>query len=201
MADLSTYTQRVPEGRDADVATWEATPTAANLATALSPDTTGTGNVVFANSPTLTGAPTAPTPSAGDNSTKIATTAFIQNLATATEFFVFVIDGESLGVSTGTNKVTFRMPYAATLVSVKATVSTPPTGSVITVDVNESGVSVLSTKLTIDTGEPTSATAATPAVISDSSLADDAEITIDVDTVGSTIAGAGLKVYLGVKSV
>ncbi|MEB3224453.1 MAG: hypothetical protein VKJ86_01480 [Synechococcus sp.] len=37
------------------MATWEATPTAANLATALSPDTTGTGNVVFAKSPTLTG--------------------------------------------------------------------------------------------------------------------------------------------------
>jgi hypothetical protein len=33
-------------------------------------------------------------------------------------------------------------------------------------------------------------------VISDSSLADDAEMTIDFDQVGSTIAGAGVKVWL-----
>eukprot|EP01041_Mallomonas_annulata_P026842 gene26842-48282_t len=44
--------------------------------------------------------------------------------------------------------------------------------------------------------EKTSTTAATPAVISDTTLDDDAEITIDIDAVGSTIAGAGLKVYL-----
>ena len=50
--------------------------------------------------------------------------------------------------------------------------------------------------MTIDAGEKTSTTAATPAVISDANLADDAEITIDIDTIGSTIAGAGLKVAL-----
>jgi hypothetical protein len=33
-------------------------------------------------------------------------------------------------------------------------------------------------------------------VISDSTLANDAEITIDIDQVGSTIAGKGLKVWL-----
>jgi hypothetical protein len=33
-------------------------------------------------------------------------------------------------------------------------------------------------------------------VISDSALADDAEITIDIDQIGGTVAGAGLKVWL-----
>jgi hypothetical protein len=33
-------------------------------------------------------------------------------------------------------------------------------------------------------------------VISDSSLADDAEITIDIDQIGATVKGAGLKVWL-----
>ena len=93
-------------------------------------------------------------------------------------------------------KVTFRMPFAFTLTVVRASVTTAPTGSVLTVDINEGGTSILSTKLTIDASEKTSTTAATPAVISDTALADDAEITIDIDTVGSTIAGAGLKVYL-----
>jgi hypothetical protein len=55
---------------------------------------------------------------------------------------------------------------------------------------------VLSTEISIDDGEKTSTTAATPPVISDSALADDAEITIDIDQVGSTTAGSGLKVAL-----
>jgi hypothetical protein len=60
---------------------------------------------------------------------------------------------------------------------------------------------VLSTKLSIDTTEKTSTTAATAAVISDSSLADDAEITIDIDQVGSSTAGTGLKVGLYVRRI
>ena len=81
-----------------------------------------------------------------------------------------------------------------TLTDIRASVATAPTGSALTVDVNESGTTILSTKLTIDATEKTSETAATAAVISDAALADDAEITIDIDGVGSTIAGAGLKV-------
>ena len=103
---------------------------------------------------------------------------------------------EASALTTGTAKVTFRMPFGFTLTGVRASVKTAPTGSELTVDINEGGSSILSTKLTIDASEKTSTTAATPAVISDTALADDAEITIDIDTVGSTVAGAGLKVYL-----
>jgi hypothetical protein len=88
------------------------------------------------------------------------------------------------------------MPFAMTLSDVRANVNTAPTGSTLTVDINESGVSILSTLLTIDATEETSETAATPAVISDTALADDAEMTIDIDAVGSTTAGKGLKVWL-----
>ena len=41
-------------------------------------DETGTGALVFANSPTLSGTPAAPTANAGTNTTQIATTAFVQ---------------------------------------------------------------------------------------------------------------------------
>lgn len=88
------------------------------------------------------------------------------------------------------------MPYSMTLTGVRANVTTAPTGSTLVVDINEAGTSVLSTKLSIDATELTSTTAATAAVISDSALADDAKITIDIDQIGSTIAGAGLKVIL-----
>jgi hypothetical protein len=116
--------------------------------------------------------------------------------AAVNDIYVIACSTETTPLSTGTAKVTFRMPTAGTLTAVKATVTTAPVGSALIVDINEAGTSLLSTKLSIDDGEETSATAATPAVISDSALADDAEITIDIDQVGSTTAGAGLKVYL-----
>jgi hypothetical protein len=103
---------------------------------------------------------------------------------------------ETTAITAGTSKATFRMPYAMTLTAVRSSVTTAPTGSTLIVDINEGGTSVLSTKLSIDASEKTSTTAATAAVISDSTLADDAEITIDFDQIGSTIAGAGVKVTL-----
>ena len=115
---------------------------------------------------------------------------------TVTESFIIAASDETTDLATGTGKATFRMPYAFTLTAVRASVTTAPVGSVITVDINESGASVLSTKITIDAGEKTSTTAAVAPVISDSALSDDAEITIDIDTVGSSTAGTGLKVTL-----
>jgi hypothetical protein len=114
-----------------------------------------------------------------------------------TQCIAIACSDETTALTTGTAKVTFRMPYAFTLTDVRASVTTAPTGgTLLTVDVNEAGSTILSTKLTFDASEKTTTTAATPRVISDSSLADDAEITVDIDAVGSTIAGAGLKVYL-----
>ena len=112
------------------------------------------------------------------------------------ETIIASVTGEDGNASTGTGKVTFRMPYAMTLTDVRASVKTAPTGATIICDLNESGSTVLSTKVSIDAGEKTSTTAATPPVISDSALADDAEMTIDVDQVGSGTAGVGLKFYL-----
>lgn len=103
---------------------------------------------------------------------------------------------ETTALTAGSAKVTFRMPYAFTLSAVRASLTAAQTsGSIFTVDINEGGASILSTKLTIDNTEKTSVTAATPAVISDASLANDAEITIDIDQVGDGTA-KGLKVYL-----
>ena len=117
------------------------------------------------------------------------------------DVFIIACSNEDANLTVGTAKVTFRMPYAATLTAVKASVTTAPTGSNLIIDINEGGTTVFSTPLSIDATELTSTTAATPAVISDSSLADDAVITIDIDQIGSTVAGTGLKVYLYVTKV
>jgi hypothetical protein len=115
------------------------------------------------------------------------------------DWFVIAASDEATDLATGTGKVYFRMPYAGTLLAVKATVNTAPTGSTLICDINEAGTSVLGTKLSIDASEKTSDTAASAATITDSALANDAEITIDIDQVGSTIKGKGLKVYLKVR--
>ena len=112
------------------------------------------------------------------------------------EVFIISLSDETTDLTTGNGKASFNMPFAMTLTGVKATVNTAPVGSTITVDINEAGSTILSTKLTIDASELTSSSAATAAVISDASLANDALITFDIDQIGSSTAGKGLKVTL-----
>ena len=121
--------------------------------------------------------------------------------AETTQCIAVACSDETTALTTGTGKVTFRMPFAFTLSDVRASLTTAQaTGSTFTVDVNESGASILSTKVTIDNTEKTSTTAAAPCVISDAALANDAEVTVDIDAVGDGTA-AGLKIYLiGVKA-
>lgn len=114
----------------------------------------------------------------------------------STQSIIIACSDETTALTAGAGKVTFRMPYAFTLSAVRASLTTAQTGgSILTVDINEGGASILSAKLTIDNGEKTSTSAATAAVISDTALADDAEITIDLDQVGDGTA-KGLKVAL-----
>jgi hypothetical protein len=69
-------------GLGTNVGTFLGTPSSANLAAALT-DETGSGSAVFSASPTFTGTPAAPTPSTSDNTTTIATTAFVKAQAYA----------------------------------------------------------------------------------------------------------------------
>lgn len=104
------------------------------------------------------------------------------------------LSDEDTAIETGTAVVTIRMPFAMTLTGVRANLNTVSSSGIPTVDINEAGSTILSTKLTIDASEKTSETAATAAVIDDASLADDAEITFDIDVAGT--GAKGLKVWL-----
>lgn len=118
------------------------------------------------------------------------------DVARVIESIIIAASDETTALTAGNAKVTFRMPYAFTLAAVRASLAVvQSSGPIFTVDINENGSSILSTKLTIDNGEKSSTTAATAAVISDFSLNDDAEITIDIDQIGNGSA-AGLKVIL-----
>lgn len=102
---------------------------------------------------------------------------------------------ESTPIVAAAPLITFRMPHAMTLTAVRASLTGAAGSGTFTIDIKEGGSTILSTLLTIDATEKTSTTAATPAVISDTALADDAEITIEVtdDAAGDAV---GLKVYL-----
>lgn len=118
--------------------------------------------------------------------------------ATSRVVLAIACSDESTPLTIGANKVKFINPYDTAFIveNVVGSLNTAQaSGSIFTVDVNENGASILSTKLTIDNGEKTSGTAATPPVISDNSIAPYAEIEVDVDQVGDGTA-AGLKVYI-----
>lgn len=109
------------------------------------------------------------------------------------ESMMFAVSDETTALTTGTAKLTFRMPYAFTLTEVRTSVTTAPTDATLIVDINDGGTSIMTTdKLdilttaTIDDGT---------VALTDTALADKAVITIDIDQIGSSVAGAGLKVY------
>ena len=94
----------------------------------------------------------------------------------------------------------FRVPFGGTIESVSAyTNDAGVTGTQI-VDINKNGSTILSTKITIDTGEKSSEDATTPPVLSVTTIAKDDIITIDSDQIHSGTAANGLSVMLKILS-
>jgi hypothetical protein len=93
---------------------------------------------------------------------------------------------------------TFRAPFALTIRSVKIDVNTAPTGASILVDLNNGANPVFTTRPEIEANELTSLDATTQPVLNSSftSVAANEILTIDIDQVGSTIAGKGLKMTI-----
>ena len=91
-------------------------------------------------------------------------------------------------LSTGTSVAYFRAPVAFTIDEVRSSLKTAGS-STTTVDINKNGSTILSTKLTIDSSEKTSVTAATPAVLSSTSVSSDDELTFDIDAAGPGAKG------------
>lgn len=184
-------TKRVPNGAELTAVQHDANMTAIEGAVNAKADSSGLATVATTGAyADLSGTPTLGTAAdndEGDFATPAQATYAALCIACSDETTDLVAD---------TAVVTFRMPFAMTVSEVRANVNTAPVGSTLIVDINEGGVSILGTKLSIDAGEETSETAAAAATITDAALADDAEITIDIDQVGATTAGTGLKVWL-----
>jgi hypothetical protein len=125
--------------------------------------------------------------------TAAALAAALDTNSKPTTALMYALSDESTVITAGVAKLTVRLPFAFTITDIRASLKTA--GSTLTtVDINENGATILSTKLTIDATEKTSVTAATAHVRSDSNLADDAELTFDIDGAGT--GAVGLKVYI-----
>lgn len=129
------------------------------------------------------------TGAAGDPFT-FNTTAFQDDLA------VFSKEGVLSAPYVGVGR--YRFPFDATVVGVTAAVNTAPTGAAILLDVNKGGVSIfpVSTKPTIAIGAFDTGAGNFEYVPDTTAILAGDYLTVDIDQVGSTIAGSDLTVFV-----
>jgi hypothetical protein len=97
-----------------------------------------------------------------------------------------------LTVKAGTSR--YYLEEARTVVKVRASVGTAPTGAAILVDVNKNGTTIFTTQANRPSIAISGNTATgTPQV---TALAAGDYLTVDVDQVGSTVAGSDLTVQI-----
>jgi hypothetical protein len=129
----------------------------------------------------------------GDGTTAWNSLPYLNSFAKTVQF---AVTDEFSNITAGSSKFSFRVPFAMALTEIRASLVIQQTsGAIFTVDVKKSGASMLFPKLTIDNGEKTSLTAATPVGIVSGLIADDEEITVDINQIGSGSA-VGLKITM-----
>ena len=106
--------------------------------------------------------------------------------------YVFSDTRTTLTVGVGTMKVPNSTGRTLTLVTVRADVATAPTGAGLIVDVNKNGVSIFTTRPQI----LPAATFAETSTITTATWAAGEVLTVDIDQVGSTVAGGGMTVTI-----
>lgn len=119
--------------------------------------------------------------------------------ATQYESWVIVCSDETTAITSGAAKVTIPYwPFSMAVTEVVVGLTTAQaTGDIFTLDINDDGTSILSTKATIDNTELTTETATTPLVIvEDTVIPKGSKVTIDFDQVGAESVATGVKVII-----
>jgi hypothetical protein len=109
------------------------------------------------------------------------------------EMFVFSRAG-ALVVAVGQGRLV--LPFAATIVDVRASVGTAPVGAAITLDVNKNGSTIFVTQANRPSIAAGANVTASPAVPNTTAFAAGDYITVDIDVVGSTTPGSDLTVTI-----
>lgn len=108
----------------------------------------------------------------------------------------FAISDETTALTTGT-KLTVYLPVSLTDISVSACLTTAATGAGFIADIHMNGTTIMTTnKLLIDATEFTTNTASTAPTVTTTTYTAFQKIEFIIDQVGSTVAGAGAKVFI-----
>jgi hypothetical protein len=113
-------------------------------------------------------------------------------LKAANRYFTFTVSG-TLSVSTGAIRLYNLTGSTLTINEVHACVNTAPTGATLIVDVSENGTTLFTTQ----SNRPTIAISGftdSSTTIENASWDNDNYLTMDIDQVGSTVAGSDLTV-------
>lgn len=89
----------------------------------------------------------------------------------------------------GDNKAYVRAPSAFQVILIRASLLEASSYGPLIIDIKKNGTSILSTLLTIDEGETTSVTAASPVGIDDNAIADDDVISVELVDEGTDAVG------------
>jgi hypothetical protein len=114
-----------------------------------------------------------------------------------TAAMIIACSDETTAITTGNEKVTFRMPFNVTIIGVAGSLSTASSSGLPEFDINGvGGTTIFTTKPTIDANEKTTYEATTASVLDSTkvNIPRDTEMTIDIDTAGT--GAKGLKVTI-----
>lgn len=102
----------------------------------------------------------------------------------------------TLAVGVGSHRIYNDSGATLTIKAVRASVGTAPTGASIIVDVNVNGTTIFSTQGNRPTIAASANTSGKVTNMNTTTIADGAYFTVDLDQVGSTVAGADLTVQI-----
>jgi hypothetical protein len=105
------------------------------------------------------------------------------------------VSDEDTDLTTGTGKVALDMPMDFVLTRVYATTTTAATGAPLVLDVNAVGSTLLDSDLTFVDGETNAETSTFAGASPTHVLSKGDRLTIDIVQIGTSAAGAGLKVF------
>lgn len=113
------------------------------------------------------------------------------------EVLEYALSDETTDLTTGAAKLTARAPYPFAVSEVRASLTEESSSGDVVIDINQSGTTIFNTdELTIDAGDRTSEGSASPYVFDGAiTLADDEELTFDIESAGTDAKGLKVKIF------
>lgn len=123
------------------------------------------------------------------------------SLASNSETLIIAASDETTDLIVINSAVQWNMPYDGSILGIKANVNIAPTDADLVLDILKNGVSILSSPLVIDDGDTSSNISVSPAIIVSPNFVSDDRFNLEIVQIGSTDAGAGLKLTMRITNI